>query len=364
MDSYNAQIDDLNNYINSVKNAYNTQIDGINALVATNKTKYDEQITSLKNMVKQTKSAYEEQIKYFEEYKKSFDKQLSAYEDQQSRLLTLQLTGIDFENQNWKTRLSNLDAFAKEYNNKLAELQKKQEELNALQRQLNSSSSSSYSGGGGGGGGSSSTTTNTPNAMQNDPRYQAPRTKTVYVVGGKEMDYNSAINTINSNKSYNDNIDKQIAEVRRKGGNTIAMQSQINALNSQKKPTSYSTKTVTYAKGTPSVKDDQIAIVGENPNKELIIGSKLNGTAMNLKKGTGVVNAKSTSTLAGLLNTLGGQLSSASTGNYNLSDNSTQTSQSIQIGNISLPQVRDANDFIDALSNFQNIMAQKAYSSI
>ena len=53
-----------------------------------------------------------------------------------------------------------------------------------------------------------------------------------------------------------------------------------------------------------------------NPNKEIVIGSKLNGMGLNLSKGTGVVNAKSTSTLAGLFNMLGSDLKSVN-GDYN-----------------------------------------------
>ena len=47
-----------------------------------------------------------------------------------------------------------------------------------------------------------------------------------------------------------------------------------------------------------------------------------------------------------------------------LSNTNTQTSQNIHIDNITLPQVKDAEDFINALSNFENIMAQKAYAVI
>ena len=61
---------------------------------------------------------------------------------------------------------------------------------------------------------------------------------------------------------------------------------------------------------------------------------------------------------------LGGELSKGINGNYSLSNNNTQSSNNIHIDNISLPQVRDADDFINAMSNFQNIMAQKSYAII
>ena len=115
-----------------------------------------------------------------------------------------------------------------------------------------------------------------------------------------------------------------------------------------------------YASGNSYVDNDQIAIVGEDPNKEIVIGSKLNnGVLANLTKGSGVVNATSTKTLAGLLNSLGtlgmGSLS-------NLTPNNTSNSQSITIGNITLPQVKDGQDFINYMQNFSVDMTTKAFA--
>ena len=51
-----------------------------------------------------------------------------------------------------------------------------------------------------------------------------------------------------------------------------------------------------HAKGDYSIKDDELAIVGEN--EELVIGSKLNGgIPMSLKQGTGVLPNTFTETL-------------------------------------------------------------------
>lgn len=84
---------------------------------------------------------------------------------------------------------------------------------------------------------------------------------------------------------------------------------------------------------------------------------------MNLSKGTGVVNAKSTSTLAGLFNMLGNQLPS-SIGNYSTNNTSNASTNNVTISNITLPNVTKGEEFIDYLKNFSNIMAQKAYSAI
>ena len=119
-----------------------------------------------------------------------------------------------------------------------------------------------------------------------------------------------------------------------------------------------------YATGTSSVKDDEIALVGDNPNySELVIGSKLNndtGILTNLKAGTGVVNAESTQTLAGLFN---GLTSTTSGGIINNNSNTNSSSaQSITIGSISLPQVENGNDFINYLKNFSLDITQRNYS--
>lgn len=100
-----------------------------------------------------------------------------------------------------------------------------------------------------------------------------------------------------------------------------------------------------YASGNGyAIKDSEIALVGESPNTEMLIGSKINtGIIARLHKGSGVVNAESTRTLAGLLNHLGdNKLSSNNTGNNS-------TVQHFSFGNLSLPNVTDANSFVEAL---------------
>jgi len=83
-----------------------------------------------------------------------------------------------------------------------------------------------------------------------------------------------------------------------------------------------------YASGTSSVGSNQVALVGDSPSQELVIGSKANGTLMNLTQGSGVVNAESTRTFAGLLNTLGkfGGLSGVTGETVNNSSTSTSDS--------------------------------------
>ena len=113
------------------------------------------------------------------------------------------------------------------------------------------------------------------------------------------------------------------------------------------------------AKGDASFSGDEIALVGESPNAELVLGSHLNhslggGSLLNLSKGSGVVNAESTATLAGLLNGLANPTSVS---------NSRTTQQNFSFGSITLPNVTDANSFVKTLSTqFNNYAIQ--YSNV
>ena len=110
-----------------------------------------------------------------------------------------------------------------------------------------------------------------------------------------------------------------------------------------------------FASGTASVRSNEIALVGESPNAELVVGSHLNrsmggGTLMNLSKGSGVVNAESTATLAGLLN---GVVTPTNV------SNSRSTMQTFTFGNLTLPNVTDAESFVNTLSHkFNNYAIQ------
>lgn len=111
------------------------------------------------------------------------------------------------------------------------------------------------------------------------------------------------------------------------------------------------------ASGDASFSGNEVALVGESPNTELVLGSKLNrslggGQLVNLSKGSGVVNAESTATLAGLLN----GLSNPTTTNV---ANNRSTQQNFNFGTITLPNVTDADSFVNTLSHkFNNYAIQ------
>ena len=76
---------------------------------------------------------------------------------------------------------------------------------------------------------------------------------------------------------------------------------------------------------------------------------------MNLKRGSGVVNAGTTNTLASIFNSLNGQKSVGQPVNNN------NQSMSIQIGSINLPEVKDGQGFIDYLQNFSADITQQSF---
>lgn len=118
-----------------------------------------------------------------------------------------------------------------------------------------------------------------------------------------------------------------------------------------------------YASGTNSIKDNEIALVGDNPKyRELVIGSKLNndqGALMRLSSGSGVVNADSTKTLASIFNSLSGQINSAPFANNEVNNGTT-----ISIGSISLPKVKDGQEFVDYMQHFSTDITQQSFKRI
>ena len=117
-------------------------------------------------------------------------------------------------------------------------------------------------------------------------------------------------------------------------------------------------KTKKRASGDSSIASDGMYLVGDSPNQELVIGSKLNGVPLSLSRGDGVVNAKSTNTLAGILNMIGGMAKP-------LAPNQTtnNSTSNITISNVSLPNVHNGEEFINCLQHFDIDMMQRSYDT-
>ncbi len=115
------------------------------------------------------------------------------------------------------------------------------------------------------------------------------------------------------------------------------------------------------ASGDASIGESGTYLIGEKPNTELVIGSKANGQLMNLSKGTGVVNAESTKTIAGLFNTLSKYSGiSGTTGESisNIMTGSTDNSKKISINNLTI-KANNPSEF----EGWATSMLQTAYGN-
>lgn len=301
--SYEKQLKELEDFKEKSKKNYEKQIEDLEKFKEQKEKNYDEQIKKLEEQQKAIEEKYDAQIKYFQDYLDKFTEQTDAYENQQNRLLALQLTGIDFEAQGWQTRLDNLANFVEKYNALLGD-------IHTLDSVVDSGD-----------------TTDQPKTDGSDEYTEEDKRKDVNKI--KDSIKKDVIN----NRDLADKIKQQkTAEWYKKN---------------------YGGKKAT---GDSYIKEDGVYLVGDNPNQELVLGSKINGSLMNLTKGSGVVNATSTNTLAGILNQLGSMGSVVNT------SNTSNKNTTISIGNISLPSVSNGKDFVDYLQNFSLQMTQEAFA--
>lgn len=166
-------------------------------------------------------------------------------------------------------------------------------------------------------------------------------------------EYNALMNSLNNGSTSNSSNYKGSSS----NGSSIKSSSKKSSSkkSSSKKKASKKSK---RASGDASVSSDGMYLVGDSPNQELVIGSKLNGVPLSLSRGDGVVNAKSTNTLAGILNMIGGMAKPLAPNQTN--NNSTSN---ITISNVSLPNVHNGEEFINCLQHFDIDMMQRSYDT-
>ena len=317
--AYEDELERLNALKDAEIDNYKKRIDALNDYKDRVQESYEKQLEALKEHKEALEEQYDAQIEYYNNYKEQFEEMVKAYEDKQTELLASQLTGIDFENDNWMTRLDNLAKFVNEYNR--------------LQEQLNTGNTSNANTAELSSGGelpkgsptpsSPSTTTPTKNAV--DVTYMSPSER---------------------------------ERLAREGNKTVMGKS-----NPEYKAKILHQKVTTHASGIGSISDNEIAIVGENPNQELVIGSKINnGQLMSLKKGTGVVNAESSNTLASMLNQVGKFGSSGfGSGNGTLNNNINNDSLVVNGVTIQGANISDPQTFVNGLLNLKAEALQRAY---
>lgn len=117
---YQADADEVSKSQNEL-NAYYRQKD------YENRKKYiDDSLKAEKQYIetlrKNETAALKEEKARWEEYKEGWSNLTSEYEFQQNKLLADQMFGIEQENANWQTRLANLQSFASQYNALLGSL--------------------------------------------------------------------------------------------------------------------------------------------------------------------------------------------------------------------------------------------------
>lgn len=117
---YQADADEVSKSQNEL-NAYYRQKD------YENRKKYIEDSLKaeqqyIETLRKNETAALEEEKARWEEYKEVWSNLTSEYEFQQNKLLADQMFGIEQENANWQTRLANLQSFASQYNALLGSL--------------------------------------------------------------------------------------------------------------------------------------------------------------------------------------------------------------------------------------------------
>lgn len=86
---------------------------------------------NLEQLKDQALAAIDEQIKGWEKYKEEWSSVVDSYQEEQDRLIAEQILGIELEGENWQTRLDNLQSYVNEYLSIIAQLNQAQEELNA-----------------------------------------------------------------------------------------------------------------------------------------------------------------------------------------------------------------------------------------
>lgn len=330
------------------KKAYEDQLAELEHFREQSKDKYDAQIRDYEEHIQKIKDGYDKQIAALQKYLDRFNLGIKKYEKEQDRLLALQKTGIDFESNNWKNRLKNLDGFVKKYTNKLKSLKKEQKELNKISKELSklqSNTNTNNSGGGGGNSGGGSGGSVGGGGKYTPPKIEKPYT--VFKILGEYKTSGEATSKIAplSGEGVIKYKDKYVV-YRKVGiyGDSLTASARATGLTvASKGKSKYGFKQ--FANGTPYVDKDQIALVGENPNKELVIGSKINnGVMMKLNQGTGVVNAQSTNTLAKMLNSINPNRS------FNMADNTKEVSQTFNFDSIVLPNVTNGDEFANEIS--------------
>ena len=345
--AYEDELKQLQDYLKGLQDGYDKRIKDLDNFIKAEEERY-------KKQVEDTKKKYEDLIKPLQDYLDKFKKGVDAYENEQNRQKALFLTGIDFEKDGWETRLKNLEGFLERYKALQAQITEATRQVTEAQRLYNEASSASGGSGSTGGGGGYSSGNSSP--------------KNNYINNGQDLSIEQINYLINGAKGELKKPNATAKEIKSRvdiqynaGKLTTSQRKQIYDVidwyDAQRYARHDSRVANRHADGIYSTKDDEIAIVGDDPQfSELVVGSKLNSGAkiLNSSKGTGVIPHNLTSTLVSMAQAFQGQQPLQTTNN--------STATTISIGNINLPNVENGEQFVDYLQHFNLDMTNLAYS--
>lgn len=260
------------------------------------------EVENLETLKEQALDSIDKQIEGWEKYKEEWSNVVDQYQEQQDKLIAEQVLGIDTEQENWNTRLTNLQNFVDKYNSILSQL-----------NSINSGSSVSSSSGRGysfsGSGGSSKYAT-----AEDDPGTYGTKA------------WQEANSGSSSSKTYSVTKNDKDKATLKSGGS-------LSYTNPMGKTVNISLKK--HALGTTSASGG-LSLVGEQ-GPELRV----------LNPGDGVIPADATRNLWDW-------------SSYNPKDllGNKTTSNVFHFDNLTLPNVKDAQSFVNGL---KQLAYQRAY---
>ena len=352
IDSYDQRLNELKKYKENVKKLYDEQINDLKKYKEETKENYDEQIEALKEFKETVQEEYEEQIEIINQDIEALEKHMDELDKHKDALEEHK----DAIEENFEKEIEELErhkeAVEEAYDAEIATWERYKQEfedmVNAYEEQQNRLLFEQLTG------------------IKDESNNWMTRLDNLAEFVRKYNEIQKQLDTGNTDVANDASMSSGSAPSSSSVGTNQSKKSDLQyspPYKNSKFPTTATRGTPYHAKGVGSIRQDEVAIVGDSPNQELVIGSKLNGSLMSLDKGTGVVNANSSKTLAGMLNQVGkygasgfGSGGGTLNNNYN-NDNLTINGVTIQGANITNPET-----FVNSLLNLKAEALQRAYS--
>ena len=340
------QIEELERLKEEALNSLEQQIEELENYRDEQKKNYEQQLKDLQDHYDAVEEEYDKRIKQYDAWLKQFEDMLEASSKRHAEILYNELVG---EQGNWDARIAALGDFVNRYEQKKNELDGIKSQIEAIDNQikaLQNSAKASYDATQNyanlAAGAARSVANSLADAERSILGWRVTGTRpngNTQTVAGKEMTFNQAMDYYLDWSAKTDSKGKKY----------------FNSVDYGR---------YTYAEGTYSIPDDQIALVADPlrpSNRELVVGSKINkgdGVLSSLKKGSGVIPAGQnlTENLVNLArwSSNGGFERTFTTMNQS-------SSKTVHIENINLPNVSNGEEFVRYLeTNFVNDSLQFA----